>query len=301
MYCFSFRMALMRLINSHPETPYFRPPPLHVRVLKVSEQARVIKWDVKEGVAKPITKKCNMVAALSDGVTVVKVTLFEAFASKVQEGVSYIIKGHELRGTAPPYAIHISATTQFFRASALCVPEELLSKADNLLHPPAPLTQLKMSSTNVGLMTVEGEVVECLAIRKVVSGNQEVPVKNVQLKQDACTMRLCLWREAAVHELHVGDHIKVSHVKVKQSTFGFELHTTAFTNIETNEEARAEVNVVGVTSTNSPNQLELLLEDGESLFIDAHMWQPFEKDLEKAMVCVNMKLKGKHVSEIEKN
>ncbi|CAI5685400.1 unnamed protein product [Oreochromis niloticus] len=176
-------MTLMRLINSRPETPYFRPPPLHVRVLKVCEQARVIKWDVKEGVAKPISKKCNMVAALSDGVTVVKVTLFEAFASKVQEGVSYIIKGHELKGTAPPYAIHISATTQFFRASALCVPEELLSKADNLLHPPAPFTQLKMSSTNVGLITVEGEVVECLAIRKVVSGNQEVPVKNVQLKQ----------------------------------------------------------------------------------------------------------------------
>ncbi|KAL3992481.1 antigen [Sarotherodon galilaeus] len=243
------------------------------------------------GSGKTITKKFNMVAALSDGVTVVKVTLFEAFVSKVQEG-------HELRGTAPPYAIHISAATQFFKASALCVPEELLSKADNLLHPPAPLTQFKMSSTNVGLITVEGEVVECLAIRKVVSGNQEVPIKNLQLKQDACTMRLCLWREAAVHELHVGDHIKVSHVKVTQSTFGFKLHTTVFTKVETNEEARAEVNVVAVTSTNSPNQLELLLEDGESLFIEAHMWQPFEKDLEKAMVCVNMKLKGKHVSEI---
>lgn len=67
---------------------------------------------------------------------------------------------------------------------------------------------------------------------------------------------------------------------------------------QTNEEARAEVNVVGVTTISSPNQLELLLEDGESLFIEAHMWQPFEKDLEKAMVCVNMKLKGKHVSEI---
>lgn len=50
----------------------------------------------------------------------------------------------------------------------------------------------------------------------------------------------------------------------------------------------------------APIRLELLLEDGESLFIEAHMWQPFEKDLEKAMVCVNMKLKGKHVSEIEK-
>lgn len=153
-------MALMQLINTRPETPYFRPPALHVCVLKVSEQARVTKWDINEGVAKAVTTKRNKVAALSDGKMVVKVTLFEAFGSKVQEGFSYIIKGHELRGTAPPYTIYISASTQFFKSSALCVSEELFSKAEDLLHPPAPLMQLKMSSINAGLVTVEGEVVE---------------------------------------------------------------------------------------------------------------------------------------------
>ncbi|CAI5677345.1 unnamed protein product [Oreochromis niloticus] len=294
-------MALMQLISNRPETPYFRPPPLHICVLKICEQPRVISWDVKEGVAKPLTKKCNNVAAISDGKTVVKVTLYEAFVSKVQQGFSYIMKGHELRGTAPPYAIHISASTQFFKSSALSVAQELFSKAEELLHPPAPLINLKMSSTNVGLITVEGEVVECLATRKVLSGKQGVPIKNLQLKQDGCTMRVCLWREAAIHQLHVGDHIKVSHVKVKQSAFGLELHTTVFTKIETTEEERVQVNVIGVTTTNSSNQLEVLLEGGDSLFIEEEMWQPFDKDLEKDMVCVNIKVKGKHISEMEKN
>lgn len=58
--------------------------------------------------------------------------------------------------------------------------------------------------------------------------------------------------------------------------------------------------IVGVTTTNNANQLQLLLEDGETLYIEADMWQPFDKELEKAMVCVNIKRKGKNVSEIEK-
>lgn len=69
-----------------------------------------------------------MVAAISDREMVVKVTLFEEFASKVQQELSCIIRGNELRGRGPPYAIHISARIQFFKASALPVSEELFSK-----------------------------------------------------------------------------------------------------------------------------------------------------------------------------
>lgn len=67
-------------------------------------------------------------AAISDGEMVVKVTLFEEFASKVQQELSCIIRGNELGGKGPPCAIHISAHTQFFKDSALPVSEELFSK-----------------------------------------------------------------------------------------------------------------------------------------------------------------------------
>lgn len=40
-----------------------------------------------------------------------------------------------------------------------------------------------------------------------------------------------MWSVAAIEQCHVGDQIKVSYVKVKQSTNGLELHTTSFTKI----------------------------------------------------------------------
>lgn len=64
------------------------------------------------------------------------------------------MRGHELRATARPYNISVTARTQFFRAPTLSVSEDLVKEAEDLLHPPAPLTPLNMSSTNGGLMTV---------------------------------------------------------------------------------------------------------------------------------------------------
>lgn len=111
--------------------------------------------------AKPlITKKKNKVAAITDGEMVIKIAIFEEFSSKVLEGVSYMMRGHELRGTNPPYLINITAKTQFFRAAVLPVPEELMAKAEDLLHSLAPVMPLRMSSTVGGLMSVDGEVME---------------------------------------------------------------------------------------------------------------------------------------------
>lgn len=49
--------------------------------------------------------------------------------------------------------------------------------------------------------------------------------------QDGYTMTVCLWREAAVYNLNVGDHISLSHMKWSQSSYGLQLHSTAFTRI----------------------------------------------------------------------
>lgn len=81
---------MIKLIGKWPEMPYFQPPPLHIRVLKMCDQVRVITWDVKEGVAKPLIAKLKKLAAITDGEMVIKITKFNEF-SKVQEGVSYMI------------------------------------------------------------------------------------------------------------------------------------------------------------------------------------------------------------------
>ncbi|KAL4006398.1 sorting nexin-1/2 [Sarotherodon galilaeus] len=308
-------MALMKLTANQPETPYFWPPPIHIRVLKPAQDHRntflylciyqVISWDIQDGVVKPQLTKKNTVAAITDGETVAKITLFEEFSSKVKEGMSYMMRGHELRGQAPPYLINITAKTQFFKAPALAVTEALITKAEELLDPPSPATPLKMSPTFGGLMTVEGEVVECSAVRKVVAGKQQVPIRTLQLKQDGHTMTVSLWREASIHDVHVGDQIKVSHVKVNHSAYGVQLQTTSYTKIETKEDERTEVTIVGVATAEQcsalqSTQLQVLLQTGETLFIEGEMWKPYEEEFEKATITVSVKIKGKLIVEIKK-
>ncbi|CAI5652974.1 unnamed protein product [Oreochromis niloticus] len=293
-------MALMKLLNTRPDTPYFRPPPLHFRVLRSCDQLRVTSWDFTDGTAKPLITKKNKVAAITDSQTVTKVTIFEEFASKIQQGGCYIMRGYELRGTAPPYNINITARTQFFRAPTLTVIEDRFTEAEHLLHPPAPLTPLKMSSTNGGLITVQGEVVEFSAVKDVLSGKQHVPLRNLQLKEDGYTMSVCLWREAGIHTFNVGDQINLSHMKLNHTAYGPQLHSTTYTTIETKVEDRVEVLIIGVATSDKPNQLEVLLDDGQSLFIDSELWKPFDNELEEAAVRVKVQIKGKQIMQIKK-
>ncbi|CAI5693085.1 unnamed protein product [Oreochromis niloticus] len=102
-----------------------------------------------------------------------------------------------------------------------------------------------MSSPNEGLVTVQGEVAE-----------------------DGYTMSVCLRSEAGIHSFNVGDQINLSHMKLNHSSYGPQLHSTTYTKTETKVEDRAEVLIIGVATSEKPKQLEVLLDDGESLFID---------------------------------
>ncbi|XP_039469061.1 uncharacterized protein LOC120440487 [Oreochromis aureus] len=297
-------MALMKLINNRPETPYFRPPPIHIRVLKCCEQLKVITWDVQDGGVKPLSTKKNKVAAITDGKSVVKITLFEEFSPKVQQNMSYMMRGHELRGQAPPYLINVTARMQFFKAPTLPVSDALFTKAEELLEPPSPATQLKMSPTSGGLMTVEGEVVECSVVRTVLSGKQVAPLRTLHLKQDGHTMTVSLWREASIVDVHVGDQIKISHVKVHRSAYGVQLQSTSYTKIETKENESTEITIVGVATVEESlqsTQVQVLLETGETLFIKGEMWKPYEEEFENSTITVAVKIKGKQIVDIKKN
>ncbi|XP_039458961.1 uncharacterized protein LOC120434720 [Oreochromis aureus] len=198
-------MALRKLTDNRPETPYFRPPPVHIRVLKCCDQLKVISWDIKDGGVKPLLTKKNKVAAITDGETLVKITLFEEFSSKVKQDMSYMMRGHELRGQAPPYLINITSKTQFFRAPALPVSEALVKKAEELLEPPSPPTPLKMSPTSGGLMTVEGEVVESSGEKDVlaVPGSIRSSRGVSTLESFTTCSRSCAWMTADSSDITV--------------------------------------------------------------------------------------------------
>lgn len=153
-------MALHALLWTKPPTPYFRPPPIHLCVVGMVEQSKVVVWDFDPAGARPVTTKKNILAAVSDGESVGKLASYEEFGGKFKEGGHYFIKGHSLRGNSPPYIIVVNKDTMFFRSAPIALSEELKEQAEALIRPLSPLTPLSTCRNAKGFLTVEGEVIE---------------------------------------------------------------------------------------------------------------------------------------------
>ncbi|KAF6724165.1 hypothetical protein FQA47_023931 [Oryzias melastigma] len=166
-------MALSTILLERKETPYYRPPNLHMTVLKMKEDERVVAWVFGEGSTSPATIKTNRVAAVSDGHIVTTMTLFEDFWSKVQEGGSYIIWGYGLLGETPPYHIKFTRQTKVFRASRIPVSPDLMLEAEEALNPPSQEVDLRETLNARGLLTVCGEVVEVDSAVTIVGVTEE--------------------------------------------------------------------------------------------------------------------------------
>lgn len=164
-----FRMALKALLTTKHANQYYRPPPLKVSILGMIDSPRVIVWDFSQATVRPATTKNNKVVVLSDGETCSKATIFEQFAGKIQQGKTYIIKGHEIRGSEPPYYINVTNRTMFFRTAPMVVDDKLHEEAQALLFPKSILTPLVESQTAQGLLSVEGQVIEASLFHKLVS------------------------------------------------------------------------------------------------------------------------------------
>ncbi|XP_077954138.1 uncharacterized protein LOC144392626 [Gasterosteus aculeatus] len=292
-------MALKTLLTTKPPTPYFRPPPIHLCVVLVVEQPRVVAWEFDANGARPAQTKMNILAALTDGDSVAKVTVFEEFGKRFKEGGSYNVKGLSLRGQSPPYQLNITKDTLFFRRAPIALSAALKREAELLIHPPSPLTPLSTCREARGLITVEGEVVELSALKEVTTGRDVVPLRNVTMQQGESQMSLCFWREAAVWQLQVGAHIKVSHLKAGRSNYGLRLQSTNFSTIE---EVRSEdiVGALGVMEIEGdPGNLNLLLEDGRTVLIEERLWEPIELVMIEPVIKVQIKMTGNKVQAIE--
>ena len=116
-----FRMALKAALQNTRPGPYTKLAPLHIHVLMVTEQPRVLIWDFRDNSAVAKTTKKNTVAAITDGVSVTKLTLFEEFSSKVVEGRNYRMQNYTIRGESQSYIL-VTKETNFFRCGpVVCV------------------------------------------------------------------------------------------------------------------------------------------------------------------------------------
>ncbi|KAI4786621.1 hypothetical protein KUCAC02_037001 [Chaenocephalus aceratus] len=299
-------MALIKLLTTSPDTPYFRPTPLHVQVLKVEDQPRVVTWEFNENMARAATIKHNRVAVISDGHSLARVTLYEEFSSKMVEGKAYIIRGHTLRGQSPPFALNVGREATFFKSSTITVPEQLIEEAEAMIHPASPLKQVTECRDVKGFVSVEGEVVEINAVQPVRSGKDVIPMRRMILDQDTSRIQIKLWREAAVLEVSLGERVRVTHMKCSNTDYGLQLQSSNYTNIEKPKEELCFADIVGVmepeeegsSSGGAEPLLQVLTESGSILLINRATWQPFEERLTISKVKVEMSVEGRRITKM---
>lgn len=153
-------MALKNLLGTRQSSPYFRPPPIKISILSIVDSPNVISWDFGNTTVRPAVIKNNKVAVMTDGETCSKFTIYEQIANKIMTGRIYIVRGHELRGSEPPYFFNVTTSTMFFRTTDMDIAQELHQEAEAMLHPQAPVTHLSECTSRQGLVTVEGQVAE---------------------------------------------------------------------------------------------------------------------------------------------
>ncbi|XP_036947926.1 uncharacterized protein LOC119016944 [Acanthopagrus latus] len=289
-------MALKSLLNTKSPNQYFHPPPLKILVLRIIDAPKVISWDFSKTVVTPATTKFNKVAIFSDGQTCTKVTIFQEFGDRIKEGYTYIMRGHTIRGSDPPYYLNINERTMFFRTTNLEVTEELYQQAEALLYPASPLTPLFECLASKGLMTVEGQVIEVLPVKKVTLGGHCVPLKKVMLEQGSDKMELCLWREAATEQVQVGERLTVTHLKVTKNG---NLQSTVHTAFKKPETEVKEGSILGVMEQHQDEGfLQILLDDDSIYTIRKELWSPLNEQLVKGPIRVVLTTEGGEIINI---
>ncbi|GAA6229842.1 uncharacterized protein LOC108876754 [Lates japonicus] len=135
-------------------------------------------------------------------------------------------------------------------------------------------------------------------ITRVQVGRGGIPVQRVTLRQDQTRQGITLWREAAVDAApQLGDNMKFTHLKVKSSDYGLQLHSTTYTAFEKTKATAMAVKVSGVMDGRA-GIVTLLLDDGTMLDIEKTLWVPFDEELKKGPVSVNVTTLGKSIVEI---
>ncbi|KAM4548236.1 uncharacterized protein PAE49_016585 [Odontesthes bonariensis] len=295
-------MALKELLNRQALGPHFKAPTLKVQVICSRVHARVVAWDFSEVSATPRCTKMNKSVVISDGHSVTTLTLLEEFSSKVDDGKGYLLRGYTLKGVSPPRCIWVGRETQFFRSSPIEVSDELKSRAQALLFPESTVTALEKIHQAKGLITVVGQVTELSAIKKIIMGREQVPMRTLQLQEGAAKVDVALWREVAISKLEVGATLKISHLKKGKSVYEDQLNSTNYSVVEmlsASPTSALAIEVLGVIEGEMEGMVDLILGDDSQVSLSGALWEPMEELLAKGRLFVDLQMRGKTVEVIK--
>ncbi|XP_030269151.1 uncharacterized protein LOC115579694 isoform X2 [Sparus aurata] len=252
--------------------PYNRLPTMTIKVIAVKEVVRVQNWDFKEGDVIPTTTHKNAVAAISDGKSVLKFTIFEDLAKQVEEGKSYIVKNYGLSkyGSGPRSVLSRKNTAMYFCAP-VTVSSQLEEEGRRMLSPPSISVPIKNLQADLQhFLTLE-------PVQKHFGARGEVlPMRTVRIKEGEAEVTVVLWREAVIPKLTIGIPVKISHLKPSRSQYDYRLQSSSFTEIEVVTGAK-EIAVKGIRMV--PGGMEIIDDTDTEWLISTDVWgQSFPQD-----------------------
>ncbi|KAM3620055.1 uncharacterized protein V6R79_017605 [Siganus canaliculatus] len=116
--------------------------------------------------------------------------------------------------------------------------------------------------------------------------------------QDLKVTTVCLWREAAIFSLNVGEAVSITHLKPKSADHGWFLQSTAFTKVEKTKKVLNEVTIIGVTEGKDAGTMQVLVADGQVFIVSATLWELFEQFLQTDIITVNLEVEGNAIQRI---
>ncbi|KAM3619029.1 uncharacterized protein V6R79_001857 [Siganus canaliculatus] len=254
------QMALQALLSQKVNNLYYRPKPLGIKVLKTVETPKVLSRIFNDSGARPAVTKKNTVAVITDGASMTKMTLFEEYSKRIEEGGSYIMRGFVLKGQNPPPPPPTTTTSSSLMPHSFFADPLSMFQKTWWLRPKIFFVRISELNDQKSFITVEGEVIA-----------------------ETLTATVNLWREAALTEVQRGETVSIS--LLKTGTAQYDLHSTSFTGLKKQSSFEA-VTVLGVLRSEgtTTSDLQLLLEDGKVLSNDSQLWELFDSDLAAACI-----------------
>ncbi|RXN15291.1 putative C-mannosyltransferase DPY19L3 isoform X1 [Labeo rohita] len=228
--------------------PYSRPAPTRITCVDNRTNRRAKSYEVSKNEIKIASYKTTTISALSDGVRAFiapvdgEIALFET-------GRAYIIKNYTLSHKFGRECIFLNPNSKKFQTASFELPEEAERSAKYLLNPPTALLSGEEQDlfTRGGFISLKGEIEKLQVPRMTRVGDGEVPIRDLSLRCGQVVVEVSLWRDEALVELSLGDHIEISCLRARLKPSP-KLNSSSYSAVEKTvaEPVEVELTFIGV-------------------------------------------------------
>ncbi|XDV21813.1 hypothetical protein PO909_026833 [Leuciscus waleckii] len=199
---------------SAASSPYSRPAPIRITCVDNRTNRRAKTYEVSKNEIKTASVKTTTLSALSDGVRAFiapvdgEIPLFEP-------GRAYIVKNYSLSLKFGRECIFLNPNTKKFQTAPFELPEEAERSAKYLLNPATALLSGEEQDifTRGGFISLKGEIEKLQVPRMTRVAEGEVPIRDLSLRCGQKVFEVSLWRDEALVELSLGDHVEISYLR----------------------------------------------------------------------------------------